>query len=69
MKTGHIGKDFDAGKDRRQEKEATEDEMVGWHRPLNGHQFEHTPRDSEGQGSLECCRESVRHDLATEQHF
>ena len=27
----------------------------GWHHRLNGHEFEQTPRDSEGQGSLECC--------------
>ena len=33
----------------------TEDEMVGLHHRLNGHEFEQTPRDSEGQGSLECC--------------
>ena len=32
----------------------TEDEMVGWHR-LNGHEFEQTPGDSEGQGSLAYC--------------
>ena len=51
-----IGKDPDAGKDWRQEaKGATEDEMVGWHHQLNGHQFEQTLGDSEGQGSLECC--------------
>ena len=30
----------------------TEDEMVGWHHPLNGHGFEQAPGDSEGQGSL-----------------
>ena len=30
-----------------------EDEMVGWHHPLDGHEFEQTPRYSEGQGSLE----------------
>ena len=30
----------DAGKDRRQEKRTTEDEMVGWHHGLNGHEFE-----------------------------
>ena len=30
----------------------TEDEMVGWHRLLNGHESEQTPGDSEGQGSL-----------------
>ena len=36
-------------------KEATEDEMVRWHYQLNGHEFEQTPGDSEGQGSLVCC--------------
>ena len=29
--------------------------MVGWHHQLNGHEFEQTPGDSEGQGSLGCC--------------
>ena len=33
----------------------TEDEMVGWHHQLNGHEFEQSPGDSEGQGSLRCC--------------
>ena len=33
----------------------TEDEMVGWHHRLNGHEFEQTPGDCEGQGSLVCC--------------
>ena len=32
-----------------------EDDMVGWHHRLNGHEFEHTLGDSEGQGSLTCC--------------
>ena len=32
-----------------------QDEMVGWHHQLNGHEFEQTPGDSEGQGSLACC--------------
>ena len=32
----------------------TEDEMVGWHNQLNGHEFEQAPRDGEGQGSLVC---------------
>ena len=45
-----FGKDPDAGKDRRQKKRAAEDEMVGWHHRLNGHEFQQTPRDSEGQG-------------------
>ena len=38
---------------------ATEDEMVGWHHWLNAHEFEQTPGDSEGQGSLVWgCKES-----------
>ena len=44
------------GKDRRQEeKEVTEDEMVGWHHRLDGPEFEPTLGDDEGQGSLVCC--------------
>ena len=51
-----IGKDPDAGKDwRQEEKMATEDGMVGWHRWLSWHEFEQAPGDSEGQGSLVCC--------------
>ena len=51
-----IWKDPDAGKDWGQdEKGMTEDEMVGWHHRLNGHEFEETQGDSEGQGSLTCC--------------
>ena len=50
-----IEKEPDAGKDWRQEKKrVTEDETVGWHHPLNEHEFEQTPGDSEGQGSLAC---------------
>ena len=33
----------------------TEGEMVGWHHRLNGHEFEQTPAESEGEGSLACC--------------
>ena len=51
-----IGKDPDAGKDQRQEKKGTtEDEMVGWHHWLDGHEFEQAPEDGDGQGSLVCC--------------
>ena len=39
----------------RRRKGMTEDEMVGWHHRLNGHEFEQTPGDGEGQGSLGCC--------------
>ena len=50
-----IGKDPDAGKNRRQEeKGTTEDERVGWHHQLNGHELEQTLGDGEGQGSLAC---------------
>ena len=46
----------DAGKDRRQAQKGTaEDEMVGWHHRLNGHEFEQALGDGEGQGSLVCC--------------
>ena len=54
-KSWFIGNDPDAGKDWGQEKAVTEDEMVGWHYWLNGHEFEKTLGDSEGQGSLACC--------------
>ena len=51
-----IGKDPDAGKDwRQQEKGVTEDELIGWHHQLTGHEFEQSPGDSEGQGSLVWC--------------
>ena len=33
----------------------TEDEMVGWHHQLYGHEFKQVPGDGEGQGSLACC--------------
>ena len=56
VKNQIIRIDPDAGKDLGQEeKGATEDKMVGWHHWLNGHEFEQTPGDSEGQGSLACC--------------
>ena len=56
MKSWLIRKDPDAGKDRRQkEKATTEDEMVGWHHQLNGHEFEQAPGDGDGQGNLACC--------------
>ena len=54
-KTWLIGKDPDAVKHCRYEKGTTEDEMVGWHHQLNGHEFEQALGDGEGQGNLECC--------------
>ena len=49
-----LRKDPDAGKDGRQEKGTTEDEMVGWHHRLNGHEFGRTPGVIDGQGGLAC---------------
>ena len=40
-----------------------EDEMVEWHHRVNGHEFEQTPEDSEGQGSLVCCSQWGRQEL------
>ena len=51
-----LEKNPDAGKDRRQtEKRVAEDKMVGWHHRFSGHEFEQTPGDGGGQGSLACC--------------
>ena len=51
-----IGKDPDTGKDWRwEEKGTTEDEMVGWHHQLDGHEFEQVPGVGEGQGGPVCC--------------
>ena len=55
MKSQHFGKDPDDGRDGGQEEKGiTEDEMVGWHHQLNGHEFEQTRGDSDGQRSLVC---------------
>ena len=40
---------------RQKEKGAAEDEMIGWHHRINGHESEKAPGDNEGQGSLACC--------------
>ena len=59
VKNWLIWKDPDAGKCwGQEEKGVTEDEMVGWYHQLselNGHDFEQTLRDGEGQGNLVCC--------------
>ena len=67
-----LRKDPFAGKDwRQEEKGTTEDEMVGWHYWLNGHEFEQTPGDGEGQGGPGMLKsigsQRVGHDWMTEQ--
>ena len=65
VKSWLIGKDPDAGKDWGQEKAMTEDEMVGWHHRLNGHEFEQVPVAGDGQGGLVCCSPRGRKELDT----
>ena len=51
-----TGKDPDAGRDwGQEEKGTTEDEMVGWHHCLDGHEFEQAPGVGDGLWSLVCC--------------
>ena len=66
IKSRFFGKDPDAGKDwGQEEKGTTEDEMVWWHQWLDGHEFDQTPGDSEGQGSLVCCSSWVHKESDT----
>ena len=56
MKNCLTGKDPDPGKDwRREEKGTTEDEMVGWHHRLDGHEFTQALGVGDGQRSLARC--------------
>ena len=56
VKSWLIWKDLDAGRDwRQEEKRTTEDEMVGWHHRLDGHEFGWTLGVGDGQGGLACC--------------
>ena len=51
-----IGKESDAEKDwGQEEKGTTEDEMIGWHHRLDGHEFEQALGVDDGQGGLVCC--------------
>ena len=64
VKSWLIWKDPDAGKDwGQEEKGTTEDEMVGWHHWLDGHEFESTPGVGDGQGGLACCDSWGRKEL------
>ena len=67
-----TGEDHDAGKEWRQEKQTTEDEMFGWHHWDDGHEFESTLGAGDRQGSLVCCSpwgRRVRHDWTTELNW
>jgi len=57
QRTDSLEKTLMLGKDWRQkEKGTTEDEVVGWHHQLNGHEFEQALGVGDGRGSLVCCR-------------
>ena len=64
-----IGKEPDARKDWRQDKEMTEDEMAGWHYQVNGHEFEQAPGVADGQGNLGCCSIWCREELDTTEQL
>ena len=65
-----IWKDPDAGKDgRREEKGMTEDEMVGWHHWLSGHEFEYTRGVGDGQGGPVCCSSWGRKESETTEQL
>ena len=56
-----TGKDPDSGKDWRwEEKGTTEDEIVGWHHQLDGHEFEQARGVGDGQGSLVSCSPYIK---------
>ena len=65
-----LEKSLMAGKDRRQEEKGmTEDEMVGWHHRLNGHESEQGPGAGDGQGGLGCCSLWGRKELDTTERL
>ena len=73
MKSRLTGKDPDARKDWGQaQKRATDNEMVGWHHQLNGHEFEQSLGDGEGQGNgmlTSMGPQRVGHNWVTEQQL
>ena len=74
VKNWLIRKDPDVGKDwRQEEKGMTEDEMVGWHHRLYGHEFEQALRVGDGQSKLVCCSpwgcKELGHNWATELNW
>ena len=60
-----IGNDPDAGNDWSREKGTTEDEMIGWHHLLCGHELEQTTEVADGQRSLACCISQGHKELDT----
>ena len=65
QRTDSLEKTLILGKIEGRRRDETEDEMVGWHHRLNGHESKQTRGDSEGQGSLECCSPGGHKELDT----
>ena len=57
QRTDSLEKTLMLGKE--EEKGMTEDEMVGWHQQLDGHEFEQALSVGDGQRSLTCCMQST----------
>ena len=55
QRTDSMEKTLMLGKIEGRRRRLTEDEMIGWHHQLDGHEFEQAPRDGDGQGNLACC--------------
>ena len=64
-KTDSLEKTLMLGKTEGRRKRGWQDEMVGWHHQCNGHEFEQTLGDSDGQGSLVCCSPWGHKELGT----
>ena len=55
QRTDSLEKTLMPGKIEGRRRRGRQDEIVGWHHRLNGHEFEYTPGVGDGQGSLVCC--------------
>ena len=66
---GKIEGEENGEKKGQEEKGTTEDEMVGWHHRLDGHEFEQAPGVGDGQRSLVCCSPQGRTELDTAEQL
>ena len=55
QRTDSFEKTLMLGKIEGKRRRGQEDEIVGWHHRLDGHEFEQAPGVDDGQGSLACC--------------
>ena len=55
LRANSLEKTLMQGKIKGRRRKGRQDEMVGWHHRLRGHEFEQAHRDGDGEGSLACC--------------